>query len=253
MPPYDYNDIRNQDWYNRLVRGVKEKTTASIRRAGADPNDPYWRAKEAQGLGDLSNARQDAFRRAFAAARERQMAYGARDRAAESNRQRIISAALKAQYRPDVGLGTQADETAPAGISSAIPEPIIGPTYADEPVEAFPRLPAPDVYERDRSAVPGGSSTGGGVYTNRAWAAGQAASGGYRPPEPPKPPVVAGYNPEVFKNKALEDRQKYLDRLVQQTAESLYSQRTRAKFTPGYMEGSPDDFYAQAIKTVMGR
>jgi len=65
--------------------------------------------------------------------------------------------------------------------------------------------------------------------------------------------VVAGYNPEVFKNKALEDRQKYLDRLVQQTAESLYSQRPRAKFTPGYMEGSPRDFYAQAIKTVMGR
>jgi len=204
MSPYDYNDIRNQDWYNRLVRNVKEKTTASIRRAGADPNDPYWRAKEAQGLVDLSNARQDAFRRAFAAARERQMAYGARDRAAESNRQRIISAALKAQYRPDVGLGTQADEAAPAGISSAIPEPIIGPTYADEPVEAFPRLPAPDVYERDRSAAPGGSSTGGGVYTNRAWAAGQAARGGFNP-------TTAGYNPTVFQDNELNYRKKRLD------------------------------------------
>ena len=206
MPPYDYNDIRNQDWYNRLVRNVKEKTTASIRRAGADPNDPYWRAKEAQGLGDLSNARLDAFRRAFAAARERQMAYGARDRAAESNRQRIISAALKAQYRPDVGLGTQADETAPAGISSAIPEPIIGPTYADEPVEAYPRFPASDVYERDRSAAPGGSSTGGGVYTNRAWAAGQAARGGFNP-------TTAGYNPTVFQDNELNYRKKRLDNI----------------------------------------
>lgn len=203
MALYDYNDIRNDDWYNRLVRDVRESTTASIRRAGADPNDPYWRAKEAQGLLDLYNARQDAYRRAMAFGIQ---GYGARDRAAESNRQRIISAALKAQYRPDVGLGTQADETAPAGISSAIPEPIIGPTYADEPVEAFPRLPAPDVYERDWSAIPGGSSTGGGVYTNRAWAAGQAARGGFNP-------TTAGYNPTVFQNNELDYLKKRLDNI----------------------------------------
>lgn len=204
MAIYDYNDIRNDDWYNRLVRGVREKTTASIRRAGADPNDPYWRAKEAQGLGDLANARQDAFRRAFAAARQRQMAYGARDRAMEDRRQKVISAALKAQYRPSVGLGTMEDETAPAGISSAIPEPIVGPVSAGPAPEAYPRLPAPDVYDRDRSAAPGGSSTGGGVYTNRAWAAGQAERGGFAP-------VSAGYNPTIFQDNELTWRKRRLD------------------------------------------
>ncbi len=247
MAIYDYNDIRNDDWYNRLVRGVKERTTASIRKTGSDVDDPYWRAKEREQLGDLSSARDSAFRRAFAAARERQAAIGASMREREAARQRTISGALAAQWRPDVGLGVQSDGgEAPSGLGAAAPEPIqMSPA---QPPEAYPRPAAPALYARDRGAAPGG-----GVYTNRAWSAGQAAAGGYRPPEPPKPPVVAGYNPDVFKNKAMEDRQEYLDRLIQKTAESLYSQRPRAKFTPGYMEGSPSDFYAQAIKTVMGR
>lgn len=197
MPPYDYNDIRNQDWYNRLVQGVKERTTASIRRSGADPNDPYWRAKEAQGLGDLSNARQDAFRRAFAAARERQMAYGVRDRANVNARQKLISRALKAQYVPSVGLGTMRDETAPSGISPAIPEPI--PEATTAPMEAYPRPTLPRVYERDLRASPAG------IYS-RNWSEMKAREGGFNPN-----PTTAGYNPTVFQDNELNYRKKRLD------------------------------------------
>lgn len=205
MAPFDYNDIRNDDWYNRLVRGVRESTTASIRRSGADPNDPYWRAKEAEGLQDLSNARQDAFRRAFAAARNRQMAAGASMREKEAARQRTISAALKRDWRPDVGLGTMADESTPSGISSgspSIPEPLL--TSSGPSPEAYPMFSAPDVYARDRGGDFG--SAGGGVYTNRAWAAGQAEKGGFNPN-----PTTAGYNPTVFQDNELNYRKRRLD------------------------------------------
>ncbi len=202
MAIYDYNDIRNDDWYNRLVRGVRERTSASVRRAGADPSDPYWRAKEAEQLGDLSNARRDAFRRAFAVARERQALAGARMREQEAARQRTISAALARDWRPDVGLGTMSEGTTePAGLGAAAPEPI--QTYTAPAPEAYPRLPAPTVYASERSAAPAG------VYTNRAWAAGQAARGGYAPARAAG--VYAGYNPTVFQPPAITRKRRDID------------------------------------------
>jgi hypothetical protein len=204
MPPYDYNDIRNDDWYNRLVRGIRERTSADIRRTGSQADDPYWRAKEAQKIGDLSNARQDAFRRAFAAARNRQAALGAAARGREEYRQRIISDALRRQLKPEVGLGVQDEDIqAPYGLGSVGPEPAL--LSPEQPTEAYPRQPAPpSVYERDRSAAPGG-----GVYTSPAWAERQAASGGFAPVRPSG--VYAGYDPTVFMNPSLTRRRRSLD------------------------------------------
>lgn len=196
MPPYDYNDIRNDDWYNRLVRGVREKTTASVRRSGADPSDPYWRAKEQEGLSDLSNARQDAFRRALDAARAHQSMLGAGMREKEAARQRTISGALKSQWKPDVGLGVMPDsEEGQSGLGSSIPDPIVSSPG-----------PSPDLYpspmgqpRRQRSANPYRPQL---MPWTLNWAPNTFSA---------NPEVSAGYNPSVFKDSGLDYKKKRLD------------------------------------------
>lgn len=118
---YDYNDIRNSGWFGRLMAKVGEGQMRSVQGTGSDPDDPYFAAKAAQERGDLSSARDDAFRREREAALGRwgvnQGAYQER----EKLRQRKISAALADQWRPDQvlsGMGGGEAEV-PGGMSDA--------------------------------------------------------------------------------------------------------------------------------------
>lgn len=51
----------NDTWYNRLRRRVEEQANKAIRATGSEADDPFWRARQAQGLGDLESERTDAF------------------------------------------------------------------------------------------------------------------------------------------------------------------------------------------------
>ena len=195
------NGLMDDDWYDRLTRGARERATAGIRRSGSDPNDPYWRAREAEEINTLYKSKQDAFRRAFAAARARQSAIGASMRQGEAARQRTISGALASQWRPDVGLGTTSDDGgASPGSDAAIPAPIS--SAAGAVPEAYV-APFSGGARPLRSAAPGGY-----VGTNRAWVAGQAGMGGFAPVRAGG--VSAGYNPSVFRNDDLNYRKKKL-------------------------------------------
>lgn len=55
-----YNSILNDSWYNRLRRRITEQATSGIRATRSEADDPYWRAREAEGHGDLAAARRDA-------------------------------------------------------------------------------------------------------------------------------------------------------------------------------------------------
>ena len=53
-------DIMNSDWYNRLIQGIRNQTSSAIRGSGSRADDPYWKAKEGQGITDVNNERQQA-------------------------------------------------------------------------------------------------------------------------------------------------------------------------------------------------
>src|ERR1035437_5918530 len=54
----NYNPMQGiNDWYNNLVQQISSQNTQSIRNAGAQPNDPYFAAKKAQGMNDANTQR----------------------------------------------------------------------------------------------------------------------------------------------------------------------------------------------------
>lgn len=91
---YAYNDIRNADWFSRLMAKVGETNMRRVQATGSRPDDPYFAAKAAQEGGDLTAQRQ----RAFDA--EKQDAWGAygasaaRSKAADASRNAVIRGAL---------------------------------------------------------------------------------------------------------------------------------------------------------------
>jgi hypothetical protein len=129
----DSNSILNQDWYNRLIQGIKEQTNRAIRRTGSEADDPFWIARQKQAMGDLENQRQDAMRRMWesgAAVR------GARERA----------------YR-----AAQGDEMGIYGSAPAVVPMRAGGVNANEPPlpgEAAVDPGAFNVLPRDQAAYP---------------------------------------------------------------------------------------------------
>lgn len=86
----DSNSILNQDWYNRLVQGIREQASGAIRATGSRADDPFWAAKQKQGIEDLNAQRQDAIRRMWEMSAGRANAYDAQ----EAARQRRITYGL---------------------------------------------------------------------------------------------------------------------------------------------------------------
>jgi hypothetical protein len=103
---FNYNDIRNQNWYDRLISNVKSGTSAKALQSGAEPDDAYLKAVEDEQLGDLKSARGDAFRNAQVGNMNSMASSMYNKRMREQARQRAITAALKDQWQPDVNLGT---------------------------------------------------------------------------------------------------------------------------------------------------
>ena len=99
---FNYNDIRNQNWFERLQRNIRGETSRNVLGSGSQPDDPYWKAVEAEKLGDLSSAREDAFRNARIGNMNRMASSMFNQRLKEKARQESISAALKQQWQPDV-------------------------------------------------------------------------------------------------------------------------------------------------------
>lgn len=142
---YDYNDIRNPTWFDRLIRGVKSDTISNIIQRGAQPDDPYWKAVESEKVGDLGSARSDAFRRQ----RERMMAnWGIGNRNQRMNeqvRQRAMRESLASQWKPNVGLGTMGGGEAPqfSGQQEPMMEtPTPSPTAYRPPLSGYQEMPA---------------------------------------------------------------------------------------------------------------
>ena len=52
----------NENWYTRLMDKVRTDTSRSIRKTGSEANDPFWKAREAQGIGDVQLQRDEALR-----------------------------------------------------------------------------------------------------------------------------------------------------------------------------------------------
>ena len=182
--PVPYNSILNPSWYSRLQQDVREGATAGIRGTGSETDDPFWKAREQQGLGDLAQARQQAIRDL----EERGYAIAAQGRARDKAYQERATWGLKnmnPQAGADTYLGTQAAEPeAAAGLAApAMP--------AMPDLESVPQ--APQAYRAPMSAqgLPTPTQRGGGEFM------------------PYKGPAV--YNPSQFKNPGLEKRKKRLD------------------------------------------
>jgi hypothetical protein len=172
---YGYNDIRNDNWYSRLVAQAGEGAMRNIQATGSEADDPYFTLKRAQAVTDINNARQEAFRgdgslSAYAA-------NNARMNAAEAARQRAISAALARDWKPDQLLGTEA-----AGGADLPASPDIQPSG----LMSGPG-PAPVAYAAPMSGTP------------RA----QVSGGTFRP--------IKAYDPGQFSNPLLDRRKRGLD------------------------------------------
>ena len=96
-----YNSLLNKDWYSRMLDRIKTGISGSIRATGSEANDPYWKAREAQGIADLNAARMAEFRRL----QDRGMAARAASQDREKARQRVISGALARDVQPAQYLG----------------------------------------------------------------------------------------------------------------------------------------------------
>lgn len=170
---YGYNDIRNDNWFTRLVSRVNAGTMRDIQATGSEADDPYFKAKRNEAVTDLSNARAEAFR----GESERGLAGMAADNAQEAYRQRVISAAMARDWKPDQMLGVQADNEA-GGPSLSPAAPL--PDSATAPA-------SPAAYAAPMSGAP------------RA----QGSAGAFRP--------FKYYDPGQFANTVLERRKRGLD------------------------------------------
>lgn len=170
MNRYAYNDIRNDNWFSRLVSRVNSDTMRQVQATGSEADDPFFAAKRAQGITDLNNARAEALRGGGGIG-------GGSNNPQEEYRQRIISAALARDWKPNQMLGTQAEE--PGG-------PSINPAPAASDM-AGGDVPSPVAYTAPMSGA------------GRA----QASGGAFRP--------VKYYDPGQFANTVLERRRRGLD------------------------------------------
>jgi len=177
-----YNSLLNKDWYARLLDQIKTGVSSNVRATGSEADDPFWRAREGQAIGDLNAARREEFRRL----QERGLAARAESQEREKARQRVISRALAAQYRPSEPLGSysppeEAVMPIPAGFSATRP-----PSPA--PSEAY-AAPYSGALKLARPALPTHPMTG------------PALSFGVPP----------AYNPSKFASYDLEKRRKELE------------------------------------------
>jgi len=174
------NSILNPSWYARLMQGVTESTTRDIRRTGSEADDPFWRAREAEGKGDISAASQDAFRNLLEQGNAMRGAGYAREKAYQQRATWGLQN-MNPQAGPATYLGVQGEEAA----GEAPPMPLETPNNS-----LGGPLPAPEAYK----------APGSGGY--RA----PASSGTYRPMT-----TQSAYNPGQFTNTALDRRQKELN------------------------------------------
>lgn len=176
-----YNSILNDNWYARLQRGIIEGSNAAVRRTGSEADDPYWKARQGQELGDLSNARQDAFRSLMEQGNAMRGAGYARERAYQQRATWGLKN-MNPQAGPATYLGTQAEDMG----GPELPAPLQPPNF-----EAGGPLQAPEAYK----------APGSGGYRL------PASGGAYRPQA-----TQSAYNPGQFNNPALDRRQKELDK-----------------------------------------
>lgn len=217
MPPY--NSILNQSWYDRLTQNVREGANAGVRATGSQPDDPFWMARQAQGLGDLQgqrNAAMTAFRgQAFAsqaAANDRDAAY-----------QRYVSRAMAQPMQANAESTFLTAPQGPAAGDAGLTEPMASPTAA-------PSAPAPAAYE-------------GFMSKQALMPQGRRSAAPYRPYKPSifdsAPPPALNVQMPTAPAAAPKTN---IDP-VQKIAESLYSQDTYAKYD---VSKGPRDYYAKA-------
>jgi len=234
--------LLNEDWYARLKRGVTEAAQERIRATGSEADDPFWRAREGEGMGDLARAREDERRQRFEGAGVRAGIAGMEMRAKEGARQRTISAALaRDPQQRSTYMGVQADgpvyagyglttETLGAGIGAGVPaQPELG--FGVPPS----RVP-PDYMRPQRGAGP--------------WRPYVSPPVSFGAPKPPSSLAAPAFNPAQFASQDIAARQKGLDDMIYKIAESLYKRRPRAVGQIGQWEGSPMDYYAEAAKLI---
>lgn len=232
MPPYDYNDIRNDTWFARLQRQLGASSMKQIQATGSEADDPYFAARRAEAGTDLNNARLDAFRKERDYNMSAYAANNARMNAREAARQRTISAALARDWKPNQMLGTQAPD-AVDGFSDAPATGITGEPGA--PVA----LSAPTAYAAPMSG------------THNA----QRSAGTYMPYKAPAAPIVAPaapraasagiYNPTAFYDKQVKEQRSRADAMIQKIAESLYRNDFYARYNPA---SSARDYYSKAVQ-----
>jgi hypothetical protein len=192
MPITPYNSILDDNWYTRLRQGVVEGANAGIRATRSDPNDPFWKAKQAQGLGDLSSARTQAEQYRYSQGAAQTANNNVAARARDKYRQQVISAALRRKAAANVDDNTFAGSF--DGEDQAMPTP-----QMPEAPQAAPQTPyiAPPAYVPAPVKMQQSSGYGGAL-------------------KPPATPSV--YNPAQFGNPVLDKRKKKLEDFYSQMA-----------------------------------
>jgi len=183
-----YNSLLNKDWYSRMLDRIKTGISSNIRRTGSEVDDPYWKAREAQGIGDLNAARMDEFRRL----QERALVARANAQGREKARQQMISAAMGRYITPSQYLGGPGYE-AQDYQEAQMP----GFPATSGGTGAFPAPPATVPYRVPLSET-GGKPQVGGIGQHRIKSS----------------PFIAGldpaYNPSKYENYELAKRKKQL-------------------------------------------
>lgn len=218
MPPY--NSILKQSWYDRLTQNVREGANAGVRATGSQPDDPFWMARQAQGLGDLQGQRNDA----MTAFRGQAFASAAAANGRDAAYQRQVS---RAMAQPMQANAESTFLTAPQGpaAGAGLIAPMASPA-------ATPAAPAPTAYE-------------GFMSKQSLMPQGWRSAAPYRPI---KPSIFDSAPPPAFnvpRQGALAAAPQSNIDPVQKIAESLYSQDTYAKYDASK---SPRDYYAKALQ-----
>ena len=218
MEQLAYNDIRNNDWFNRLMNKVGEKNMRSVQSTGSQADDPYWAGVAAEERGDISNARANADSRFMADARSNQSVSAARDRAATDSRNAVIRAALARDPQfsgASTGLGTQSDSPAAGGVSGGVTEAPYNP------------ISAPEAYGSPMSAQ--GRSTpaqvGAGTFMP------YKSAGAFGVPKAPRVSAPA-YNPAAFYDDMLEKQRRARDMEIQNLAFQVSNRAPMGQVNP---------------------
>jgi hypothetical protein len=177
--PTAWNSILNEDWYNRLKERVTESATSGIRGTGSEPTDPFWRAREQQGLAELGNVRREAEQARYNAGQEQTVANIRRARARDAQRNQAISASLNRAGAANVSDDYLGNGASDMGATLQQPQmPVNAPMVSAPPPPAY--VPAPIKIPQ--------SSGYGGVYKS-----------------------PSAYNPSQFANPALDKRRRALE------------------------------------------